>query len=355
MKRLFNEALADAKKDVISLNASDFFSYDGLNKKVKQESDGLNHYTSREPVLESQFRDMKSWNPPIQQQMTKHEPEYNLKISLNRSIYPVSQHTRSIEKFELGLVYKKSEGFMTSSAMLTRGPFADAEKPVHLLNPVVFNSILCDNQIFLAKSDPKKYYAMTAWDFWKDWSVDGVVTHVRGLEDGMNKSIDGPEEIKRATLSTKGGNFIQNYWAESNPSPGSDCYAVIKKYDRPEYYVIDDKGTQKKPTYNETGEGDYKGRLKPFQIGFFCVPRGSSPPLAMKEYKDEWGYKGYGIFIKIGSALTTPRKVLPYYTPGNSEYQLVDKPFTDNTIGFDPTSVTMMKIIMDPNDGIVPT
>lgn len=355
MKRLFDGANGERTKDVIPLNADDFFSPGGLSKKVdRKASNPLNNDTSRESVLESQFRSVSAEYPP-RELIPQSEPQFNIQLNVNRSIYPVSEHAQSIGQFELGLLYKKSEGFMDMASR--NDPFTMANRPAHILNPVTFNAILNENQIHLIKKDPKAYYQMSAWDFWKQWSVDGVVTHIRGMEDGMIKSIEGPQQIKRATLSTKGANFIHNYWAESNPLPGFRCYMIFKKYDKPSRYTLDSHSSAssyKTPNYNNLSSG-YEGKFKPFQIGFFCMPHRGTVPLEMKTYTDEWGYEHHdGLIIYIGTVLTAPRRVIPHYADGYSEYNLIDKPCTDWNIGHDSSHVTMMKIILDPNDGIIP-
>lgn len=355
MKRQFDEALSERKKGVIELKASDFFADGGLAKKIVRKDGQLDPYNAQDPVLESQFRSVSSEYPPIQN-IPEPAPLYNVKISINRTIYPVSRHAESIGRFELGLSYKKSEGF--ADYMTRRDPVSMANRPMHILNPVRWNELMCENQLLEIKDDPKKYYQMTPWDYWKDFTVDGILTHILGLPDGFYKSIEGPEEIKRATFSTKGENFVHNYWAESDPRPGHYCYMVLKKYDMPKQYVFDSKDTasSRKSPSDATLSERYRGKFRPFQLGFFTMPHRGLIPKRIKKYKDEYEMKHRdGLVIYIGKVLTSPRTVVTsYYNTNNTEFNLVDKPYIDWNVGIDETQTTMMKIISDPNDGIVP-
>lgn len=354
MKRQFDKALEERKDGVVELKSSDFFSNHGLASKIARNEGRLEPYNAQDTVLESQFRSVASEYPP-RQYIPEPAPLYNVKININRTIYPISRHSTAIDRFELGLAYKKSEGFMDLATR--KDPASMANRPMHILNPVHWNALMCENQLYEIKKDPLNYYKQTPWDYWKDFTVDGVLTHIRGMENGLVKSIDGPDEIKRATLSTKGENFVHNYWAKSNPMPGHYCYMILKKYKMPAEYVFDSKDgpISKKSTSDATLKDKYRGNFSPFQIGFFTMPHRGTPPKAIRKYKDEYGYKHRdGLVIYVGKVLTAPRKVTSYHNSGNIEHNLVDEPFVDWNVGIDTHHVTMMKLILDPNDGIVP-
>jgi hypothetical protein len=355
MKRQFDEALSERKKDVIELKASDFFVDGGLAKKIVRKDGQLEPYNAQDSVLESQFRSVTSEYPP-RQYIPEPAPLYNVKINVNRTIYPVSRYAESIGRFEIGLSYKKSEGFADYNTR--RDPVSMANRPMHIPNPVRWNELMCENQLLEIRQDPEKYFRKTPWDYWKDFTVDGVLAHIRGLEDGFSKSIEGPEELKRATFSTKGENFIHNYWAKSNPRPQHYCYMVVKKYDMPTEYVFDSKdtGSSRKSPSDATLAERYRGKFRPFQIGFFTMPHRGIPPRSIKRYRDEYDMKHYdGLVIYIGKVLTSPRTaVSSYYNTNNTDYKLINEPYVDWNVGIDGNQSTMMKIILDPNDGIPP-
>ena len=72
------------------------------------------------------------------------------------------------------------------------------------------------------------------------------------------------------------------------------------------------------------------------------------------EQIDEWGFRSYGHAIQVGVAMHVPRQPSGFLGSAQMVHQGRDEPFTDSNVGIESSTLTMLKVVFDCDDGIMP-
>ena len=324
-------------------------------------------------LSQSQFNQRESLEGQIRRNVTnttrdemipEGEPLSNVVHPVNRKIYALSKHFDAIDQYELAILFKK-DGNNLKGARL-RDSHVVQDNPLPIVNPVTFNFMQCEHQLKMQETRLAEYDALTPRDVWVDWSIDGVVEYANTYEDtGSGGTVSSAGKKKRATVISKGPKYIYNYWAHSELRPGGHCYAIIKKYGQaaPHYTLTnrfsgasyDQAVKTVSPVIEESGRAPFH----PYQMGFFCLPYGGTVPLELLTYSDEYGLKHYDALpIFLGTVQFTPRQQTVFYPSFHDQLPVRNNdPFTDSNVGTngaDAHQLTMLKLILDCDDGVMP-
>ncbi len=297
------------------------------------------------------------------------QPLYNNQQVINRTIEPLGPGVDSIGPFELALLHRKDAQALDWVRVREKG--RELEKPLFIVNPATFNYQCCQDQYAMHHSDSDqeklRYAQMTPQELWSEhWSLDGVIEVAAGYEtqgQGSTEAVLGVRKVSQVV--SKGPQFIYNYWENSvgKLEPGCRLYAIIKKYDKPARYIVNSRfnnkvvpGSAIKEAPGMFVDHGAKSPFRPFQMGFYIVPpHESRPPREALTYLDEWNYEHYdGLAIYIGTVMSVPRQQPLLLAAHHEARPGRDQPYTDSNVGIDSRNVTMLKIVLDSDDGVMP-
>ena len=322
-------------------------------------------------ILES-FRTQNT-SPMTPMSLPNREPSSNYVTPVTRVVKPFMSTLDAVSKYEIAIEYKddprKMDTFVAPHVGRMQG------SPMTILNPATFNYTMCTMQLRHAKENPEEYYLKTPWDYWKDWSIGGIVSAEEMLDgsdsfttSGISANRFSPSAggYKIITLSTKGPEFLYNYFG-SNISQGGKCYAIFKKNKVPGDYWLDNKPTIAALSGRHTVDTrlpmirDTQDIVLPYQLSFVCLPNGGPLPREATMYRDERGVMCYdAIVIYLGTIFSVPidhqfMPVTEFFTinPDTRRREpLTGGAYTDSRNGYDPNGIMFMKLILDCDDGI---
>jgi hypothetical protein len=228
------------------------------------------------------------------------------------------------------------------------------------------NEYLTIKQHELFKKDIVRYRNLEPADIiqgvddqaWTGWMIDGIVINETAVGGGSTRFTDGYERnhlksmnfnsktmpalpMKNVTTIRAGRSRMVDYFDGRGITPGSTQWLIVTKKvraQRDHTYTLSAKAgpysqTNGSGVVQRTRKPDdikaakalqgktldatamYKAlehECTPFQLFFLSVPDGSSPPLAFKEWEDEWGCMHYNAhFIQISRLIFEPYQYIP--------------------------------------------
>lgn len=322
-------------------------------------------------ILES-FR-TENFSPHKPMALPNREPATNVTTTIQVPVKPFTGSLDAVRKYELAIEYKLDPHKMDTMAVRHVGRMQ--RSPMTVLNPATWNYTLCSLQIRDVKENPEAYYLKTPWDYWKDWSISGVVEaeemldgsdsfHAGGLDPGSSSARAGG--YKLLTMATKGPVSIHNY-AGRNIYQGGKMYAIIKKSKIPGDYWLDSRPGPTTYAGRHSVDmklpmiRDNKQEIFPYQMSFMCLPNGGPLPREATMYRNERGDMCYdAIVIYLGTIFSTPidhefMAITDFYEL-NAETKrrepINNGGYNDVRSSYDPNAIMYTKIILDCDDGI---
>ena len=145
--------------------------------------------------------------------------------------------------------------------------------------------------------------------------------------------------------------------------PGSRLWAIIKKYPKPTSYTLNHRfnqltggnGAGSTTRQSPVVENEDQMPFRPYQMSFYATkPDQQRPPMEALEQIDEWGYRSYGMAIQVGVAHFVPRMPAQFLGSAQMTHQGRDEPFTDSNVGIESSTLTMLQVMFDCDDGLMP-
>lgn len=289
-----------------------------------------------------------------------HETEHSSQTvhPVNRVIQQMSCHWKHPETYDLLMLHKNPD---TRANTLYYEETPTECSPLELVTPEIMNYVwrrLQQDQ----SDDPAKrtaYLNMSPSDAWAHWNLDGVVEstgkmmHQYGPNYNVGTGLLGENQngAKRATVDSKGPQFVKNYFG-SNIKSGGHAYAVVKRFAMDAEYMLSESKYSIKSIDSALRTNEL-APFRPLQISFFCMPDGGPVPDVVRTYVDQEGIMRYdGLVIFIGTIFSVP----PDHTYVDVDYAAL-KPFTGHGDMQPPQkeSFLLMRIVFDIDQGRMPT
>src|SRR5277367_741665 len=253
----------------------------------------------------------------------------NVKHTITRVSKPVNESTDSIGQYEIGLMLK-TDKHNNSSLHHHLPSFPGVGKiqqnPMTIVNPATFNYFQLLKQTHDASLNYDEYLSKEPSDYMDKWSWEGVVEFEETWSGGESfstsgfygsaRSDQGFQEscgYKLLTFTARGPEFMYNYFG-SNICPGGKCYSVFKKYNVPPNYSISSKRNISSLIGRKTTNSPWLANglprdkpFKPYQMAFFCLPKGGQIPDEIRTYTDEMGIKRRDAIVTyLGTIFSIP-------------------------------------------------
>ena len=372
MEAEYRRAAQDRTKDVVQLrNPVSVYNKGGskMQSQLNRRGNPLDQLANRSfapnALLSNSGRN--PFQTSREELVPEGQPLFNNQHVINRTIEPLEPDVDSVGRFELALLHRKDSHKLEFTRV--QEMHSTQQRPVVEVNPAQFNMQICEEQIALFNNPATlaKYAGLTAQEIWEErWSIDGVVEVASGYETpGQGSTVQSLGARKRTTVISKGPQFVYNYWRNSPNmvEPGSRLWAIIKKYPKPERYVLNHRfneltgrngqgsTTRDSPVVTNTALMPFR----PYQMSFYATrPDQKRPPMEALEQIDEWGFRSYGHAIQVGVAMHVPRQPSGFLGSAQMVHQGRDEPFTDSNVGIESSTLTMLKVVFDCDDGIMP-
>jgi hypothetical protein len=272
------------------------------------------------------------------------EPQYNVPHPWQRLAKPFSTDIPALTIGELAILYKKDTRNM--NIMQMQNTSINHSNPVTILNPAQWNMNSAKEQLAMQKNFPDEYRRMTARDFFRDWSIDGVVE----TDDSTGSSIPSTQRNKILTIRTTGFIPINPYW--TNVIPGSKLYMIIKKYPFQKNFILNSRFN----TGGSTGPfvlHPYEN-IRPYQIGFYALTYGGQLPDEAWYSEDENNFgRRDALIIYIGMVQQIPRGLPTFdntYNLKDNNNSGVGHAFVNSNENLSAHMDRKLGIIFDPCD-----
>lgn len=302
------------------------------------------------------------------------EDDHNVTLAVNRQVNRPGPQFDSIQMHEIAILFKNSEDNL-NTYRIEGSQFTIQCNPLSIIPPSVYNYAIGQIQQREAKNYPELYRKRTPFDYWKDYSIDGIPDMISPIKDRSSvfclgsSMVDGagvcdqPTCTMLATMAARGRKKVINYWG-SGVKPGSQVWAVIRKFEQSDYsydYMLGNKVLTDHTGKRRAVSNDCETNpLRPYQLAFFALPEGGPVPPEYTHYYDEEGNQRFdGHLIKIGTVAEVPLGHV--YRESNSRL----KPFTGAvplcatshytmTNDYAPMRRELITIILKPDDGVLP-
>lgn len=300
--------------------------------------------------------------------------DFNMPLIVNRQVNKPGPLFDSIQPGELAILYKKNEGNLNTCKPDTTG-FTIQANPLDIVPPSVFNYATAHIQQRDARNNRAEYNKKTPYDYWHDYSFDGIPEHIAPFADRSsvfsfggnyvdNQAVSPlPTCTSLATMTARGKSSCVNYWGPGI-KPGSHLYAIMKKFEQSDYSheyllgtrMLTDHAGKRLANSNECDDNP----MRPFQLAFFALPDGGPIPMEIIRYYDDDGFlRTDSHIMRIGTVMEVPLGHV-YRETGTRL-----KPFTGVipscglshytvTNNYMPVNHNPITIWLKPNDGISP-
>ncbi len=352
--------------EVDVLGARDF-TQNRLSSKVSARHDklvaikrgtALGRFGLGNPSLLEKFR-TKNVTPQRDEVFHETELTSNTVHPVNRVIQQMSCHWKHPEVYDLIFLHKNPD--VRTNSLYYQEQAVECT-PLELVTPEIMNYVWMRQQKARADDPTQRdaYLNMSPSDAWAQWNCEGVVEstgrmmHQYGPNYNVGQGLLGTNEngAKRATVDSKGPQFVKNYFG-ANILAGGDVYAVVKRFPQDAEYML----SESKHSIRAIDNALRLSQLKPFrphQVAFFCMPHGGPVPDEVRRYIGENGTTYYdGLVIRLGRIFSVP--------PDHQYQPVLDygalKPFTGHgdMVPLQRESFALMKIVFDIDQARMPT
>lgn len=286
-------------------------------RQIERQGRGssLSRITGRgvpEPMRD--FFRTKNTTPHFDDDISIFESESNMALVVNRQVKPIHETYESFDVYNIAILHKHSEDNL-NAGRIDLMPFTIQFNPLRIVPPGVLNQVWAMQQDEEAQRHPQLYRTRTPVDYWKDYSIDGVVQAVSPIQDRQSVFECGPLTVameplqpnynRLVTMHSKGPIYLNMEYFEANVKPGAALYAVIKKFEPADYAS---QGTLHCLLNNSAAVPKGPAPLRPYQMAFFSLPHGGPVPDEYKRYYDEEGtLRTDGLVIYLGMVMEVPQ------------------------------------------------
>jgi hypothetical protein len=249
---------------------------------------------------------------------------------------------KEIGPYQLIIMHKNDENLSSYQSHTFDGVLHDCT-PQQIITPEIFNYVEMLRQQKLYNENRPLYDQETASDVWENYHIHGIsdtvtTDHTKFDGNAMNYG------KQRVTVSSKGPEFIRNYFG-SNIAPGGDAWAIIKKQPVKTDYTLMDPNTIKSSRTNTTLQD--KISFRPYQMSFVCMPNGGPLPSEATRSIDEHGFtRRDGIAIYLGHFFSIP----PDHVYRNLDINIVG-PYTNRNNNDKTSEISLPRLIFNTQSG----
>ena len=366
------------KSDMTQRTGSKVFG--DLRRRVERQNRGTplarltNNTSNSIPVVNDMFRTKNT--TPLYEDGLGDEPMDNIRLVVNRQVNRPGPLFDPIQKGELAILFKNTEDNL-NTCRLEGAAFTIQCNPLSIIPPAVYNYAIGQLQQREATHYKEKYRKRTPFDYWKDYSIDGIPEHISPMQNKSTIFCTGSAMVDGcgttdsnictmlSTMAARAPHIkVINYWG-SAVKPGSHLWGVIKKFEQSDYsydYLI---GT--KILTDHTGKrlaiaNDCEVTpLMPYQLAFFSMPDGGPvPPEYTRYYDEEGNLRTDGHLIKFGTVAAVPLGHV--FRENNARLRpftgaiptCVMSHYTMTTADHSSMRHNPITIMLKPNDGIYP-
>jgi hypothetical protein len=301
--------------------------------------------------------------------------DFNVSLTVNRQVNKPGPLLDPIQPHELAILFKVNEcNLNTCKPEADR--FTVQANPLDIVPPSVYNYATALLQQLHAKQNPAEYKKTTPFDYWKDYSIDGIASHIAPFQNRSSVFAFGASLVDGRAVSTQCAVTALasmearaeieciNYWGPGI-KVGSHLYAIIKKFEQGDYsheYLLGNKKVLTDHTGKRLANSNDcdNNPMRPYQLAFFALPDGGPIPMEISRYYDDDGYlRTDAHIIRIGTVMEIP--LGHQYKETGTRL----KPFTGTippctmshytmTKNYMPVNHNPIKIHLKPNDGVLP-
>lgn len=305
------------------------------------------------------------------------EDDFNVTLAVNRQVNQVGPGLGSLKQMELAILYKNVEADSPNTCKFDDETFTTQCNALDIITPAVYNYAIAMIQHRESQRFPETYKKRTPYDYWKDYSIDGVVEYITPMQNRasvftcggilVDNSVSSMKPVctELATMVARGTPKVLNYWG-SDVMPGAELYFVIKKFEPSDYsyeYTSGGRIITHHAAKQVASNDSEVNPIRPYQMAFFALPHGGLVPPEYTRYYDEWGQLRYdGLVVKIGRVMEVPLG----HVFRESNVRL--KPFTGSLPACPLSFYTMgstggdckpgyhypLRIILKSDDGVMP-
>lgn len=304
---------------------------------------------SRHPALRA-MSELKLVDGRLEEPLFTNEPMPNARQVHKRIVKPLAPDVCTVSRGELAFLRQNDP---RNGNVVHFDHTMIQSNPQMLVNVAQWNALTVDEQIKMFKKDADEYTKMTPRDFYKNWKLEGVVESDGGAGQDLHRQT---RSNKMINIISKGDASVNSYW--NNPMPNSKCYILIKKYDLRPNFTLNSKRTG-------GGMGGYRQMtnntdipIKPFQMGFYCLTFGDQIPLEALQYTDEQGFtRSDTLAIYVGTVLRIPLGACLFdnsFVANDTDNPDNGHAYVDSNEGVSRANITALRLVMDPDDGVLP-